>query len=301
MLRRVQVEAAERCSSGSYDEGCNSRVVGEETVRDRDFRCLLQIGAISVAFWSLIGCGGPGQGTSGGSGGGPSGTTLVGNWSFQVNPTGAAPFTYLSGFVNEQAGSGESYTTASLQVQSNSCFADTKVLDLGGYTQGNLTQLSSFPSYSQTVDFDLSTTCTGGLSLCGTYTVSGGCGDGATGQVLGTLYTQLNGTLQTAPSVTPALKLAITQSAEGTGEGTFQVSGTLAFTNASCLTSATIDTAQSYLSGSTLSLVATTNAAGGAQLVLNGTMNPAATSILVNSIALAGSGCLDSLNGVTLN
>jgi hypothetical protein len=261
--------------------------------------------ALGMVALCMAGCAPPsgsGGGTGGGGtgGGGTGSTALTGNWSFQVNPTGTAPFTYLSGFVDETSGGVTPSTTASLQVQSNSCFANTKVLDLAGYTDSNLTQLNSFPSYDQTVSFGLSTQCSAGISLCGTYSVAGGCGAGETGQVLGTLYTPLNGTFQTGSTASPTLSLVISQSPLGSGEGTFEVSGTLAFTGASCLTTATIDSSQSYLSGSTLSLVATTNAVGGALLSLNGTMNPAASTIKVNTIDLAGNTCLSSLTGVTL-
>ncbi len=209
----------------------------------------------------------------------------------------------LSGFVNEEVGSAgdSSLTTASFQVQSSSCFSGTKVVDLEGFTKDPYSQLVAFPSYAQTLSLNLSSTCSSGIALCGSYQVAGGCADGQSGQLVGVLYAPLKGTFRTAGNVTPALAATVTQAALGTGQGGFEVTGTLAFTGTTCLTTGTIDPTQSYLSGSNLHLVAKTDAANGAVLTADGTINMSATYITLNGINLAGSSCLSSLNGAGLS
>ena len=245
--------------------------------------------------------------SSGGSGGGggptPNAVNLTGNWQFQVTSAGNVPLSGMSGFVNEEVGSAgdSSLTTASLQVQSSSCFGNSKVLDLEGFTKDPYSQLTAFPSYAQTLTLNLSQMCTGGDSLCGSYQVSGGCADGMSGQLVGVLYAPLTGTFKTGAGATPALAATIAQAPLGSGQGGFEVSGMLAFTGTSCLTTGTIDPTQSYLSGSYLHLVAKTDAANMALLTADGTMNASATHISLNSISLAGNGCLSSLNGAGLS
>ncbi len=257
----------------------------------------------------VVGCssssGGSGTGGTGGGGGTstpvPPAVSLTGNYQFQTSSTGVVPFTALSGFVNEETGStdGSYGLTASLQVQSNACFADIKVLDLGGFTKSPLSQLTAFPYDSQTVTLSLSQNCTG-VSLCGSYTVAGGCADKATGTIVGTKYAALAGTFRTDASASPAMHITLNQMSQGTGQGSFQVSGSMSFTGAGCLTSGTIDKISSFLSGSSLHLVAATDSASGAALTLDGTIDTGATTLTVNSIHLAGSNCLDSLNGSRL-
>ena len=264
--------------------------------------CVIAIEAVGCSSSS----GGSGSGGSGGGGGTappvPPAVSLTGNYQFQTSSTGTVPFNTLSGFVNEaNASTDGSYAiTASLQVQSDACFAGIKVLDLGGYTKSPLSELTAFPYDSQTVTLNLSQNCTG-VSLCGSYTVAGGCADKASGTIVGTKYATLSGTFQTDASASPALRITIKQTSQGTGQGSFQVSGSTSFTGAGCLTSGTIDEVQSSLSGSSLHLVAATDSTSGAPLTLGGTIDPGATILTVNSINLAGSNCLDSFNGSRLS
>ena len=251
----------------------------------------------------LLGCSHNGSG-SGGSGTGPSGdTSLIGNWQFEATPSGsgAAPFAVLSGFVNEQGLNGNSTTTtASLQVQSSGCYDSTKVVDFEGFTSSPLVQLTSFPSNSQVVTLGLSQQCSNGVSLCGTYTVAGGCADKETGNITGVKYAALTGTFSTSPGATTGIQVTSTQAGQGTGQGSFQLSGTETFTGVSCATSATIDATQSFISGSTVYLVAQTNAAGNPVLTIDATLNPGATTLTLSKITFPGSNCFQSLSGASL-
>jgi len=264
---------------------------------------LLQVGLVFVLGLQLIGCSHSGSGSGSGSGGGSSvpDTSLIGNWQFQATSTGTAPFTTLSGFVNEEGIEGDStVTTASLQVQSNGCFSNAKVLDLEGFTKTPLAQLTSFPLDSQVVTLGLSQQCTN-VSLCGTYTIAGGCADSATGSITGVKYSTLTGTFSTVSGAPAGMAATVTQTTEGTGQGGFQVSGSITFTGLSCATSSSIDSTQSYLSGSFLHLVGVTNAPASFPLTIDATINPAASTVTLNAFTSASSSCFQPLNGATLS
>ena len=265
---------------------------------------LARFGLISVIALQTAGCAHSGSGSGGSGGGGgttPGDTSLIGNWQFDVTSTDNIPFIGLSGFINEQGMQGGStVTTASLQVQSTSCFANTGVIDLEGFSMSPTAQLTSFPSDSQVVTLGLSQQCTG-VQLCGTYTVAGGCADKATGNIVGTKYAQLTGTFSTAASASAALQIMLNQSAQGTGAGNFQVSGSMTFSGLSCATSATIDPTQSYVSGSSLFLVAKTNAVSGAPVTMNATINSAATTLALNNITFTDNMCFQPLTGLNLS
>ena len=250
----------------------------------------------------LAGCSHSGSG-SGGSGTGPSpDASLIGNWQFEATSSGTLPFSGLSGFVNEEGFAGNSTTTtASLQVQSTSCFAGTKVIDMEGFSMSPLAQLTSFPSNSQVVTLGLSQQCSNGVSLCGTYSVAGGCADQAAGSITGVKYATLTGAFSTVAGAAVGARITVNQSAQGTGQGGFQISGTESFTGVSCATAATIDPIQSSLSGSFLHLVSQTNATGNPSLTIDATINSAATNLTLGKITFASSNCFQSLNGASLS
>ena len=263
----------------------------------------LGVGTFGIAILQMAGCshGGSGSGSGGGGNGPAPDTSLIGNWQFEASSSSTVPFTNLSGFVNEQGfAGGSTTTTASLQVQSTSCFANTKVIDLEGFTKAPLAQLTSFPADSQVVTLGLSQQCTNGVSLCGTYTVAGGCADKASGTIVGVKYAELTGTFSTSPGATPGVQITVSQATQGTGQGDFQVTGTMAFTGLSCATAATIDTAQSSLSGAAVHLVSQLSPAGSSPLIIDASLNTTATTLTLQNVTFTGGSCFQSLNGVSL-
>ena len=231
------------------------------------------------------------------------GTSLTGNWEFQVSTNGVAPFTKLSGFVNQPTASPDSSNavTASLLTQSNTCFSGTKVLDFSGYLKGSTAQLVAFPSFDQSATLGLSTQCTGGLSLCGGYTVAGGCADKASGTLLGVRYSDLSGTFSTAVGVMPGLSVQITQPSQGTGQGTFLLSGTATATGATCFTSGTLNPQESTLSGSAVHLSINPAAGATQPLILDGTINADTTTLTINAVTFSGGTCMSSLQQTALS
>ena len=172
-----------------------------------------------------------------------------------------------------------------------------------GFTKAPLAQLTSFPADSQVVTLGLSQQCTSGVSLCGTYTVVGGCADQASGSIVGIKFADFTGTYSTSAGAPIGAHITVKQSAQGTGQGSFQISGTMAFTGISCATAATIDPTQSSLSGGSLHLVAQTSATGNASLTIDATLNSAATTLTLQNVTFTGtaSNCFQPLNGATLS
>ena len=77
---------------------------------------------------------------------------ITGNWQFTATAkSGTAPFTMLSGFVNESSNEPgvNDFTTASFQVHSSTCYSGSSNLFLSGAVTGTHVGLSSFPVEDQ--------------------------------------------------------------------------------------------------------------------------------------------------------
>ena len=191
-------------------------------------------------------------------------------------------------------------TTASLQIQSNGCFANTKVLDFEGFTKSPLSQLTSFPSESQVVTLGLSQQCTG-VSLCGTYTIAGGCADTATGSIVGCCCTanwlERLSTASSARSRTQNYDQSIL-ARNGPGQLSSLRLNDLHWAFLRYVRLDRFDA--EFPLWKSLHLVSTTNAAVNPQLIIDANINPTATTLTLNPIASANS-CFESLNGISLS
>lgn len=252
---------------------------------------------------------GSGSGSSSGSGGGGSSApdpyaNMTGNWQLQATPTsGTAPFTILSGYVSELAVNAPAHqTNAAFLVTSSGCFADTTTIPLSGNVQQPSVGLSSFNIEGQVLTLNL-TKNEAATSLSGTYAVAGGCGDGETGTITGLKYAPLTGTYTgpLASDSTRTLTLNLSQYADGTGTGTFLVTGSASMKGFACFTSGSLGaTGAGYVSGSTAVLTFNTNDPSGAQLALTGTFDTAAGTLTVNSIQVTAGSCSGSYGGASL-
>jgi len=259
----------------------------------------------------IVGCVKP----TGGSGSGGGGTKpsdyvyLTGNWQFDATPaSGAAPFTVLTGFINEQGSTGTNdFTTAALQVQSTTCYSSAVEIPLQGGTEPTLLGLSSFAVDGQTLTISATKDSTA-THLTGKYSISGGCADGESGTLAGTLYDLVNGTYSGAVAGTgPAenIQLSVTQGV-GSGDGLSYISGSASFQGFSCFTSGNLPFAVAgqyfpgYVTGSQIYLAFTTNDANGSQVILSGTFDPTATTIMINSLAIVGGDCAQAPQPVSL-
>jgi hypothetical protein len=262
--------------------------------------------AVSVAA-GLSGCSGNSGGKPGGGGSTNPGANyiyLTGNWEIQATSTaGTAPFTSLAGFINEQGQNPgvDDLTTAALQVQPSGCYVNATTVPLQGSTQGNDLSLLSFPVNGQTMTIKGTKDATA-THFTGSYAIAGGCADGATGTLAGTQYAALSGTYSGAVTGDAAqtLQLSVTQFTQGTGDGVFLVSGSAVFSGFSCFTKGTLASEDGAVIGSAVKLTFATNDSGGAQAVLTGTIDSAADTLTLSSIAVTGGSCPGAIGAAVL-
>jgi hypothetical protein len=264
-----------------------------------------------AALAGLAGCSGNsggGGGSKGGTGGGGSSAGYIylsGNWEIQATPTSATtPFTALAGFINEQGQNPgvDDLTTAALQVQPSGCYVNATTIPLQGSTQGVDLSLLSFPVNSQFLTIKAKKDATA-THLTGSYSISGGCADGATGTLTGTEYADLTGTYAgTVTGSNPAktMQLDLTQFTQGTGDGVFLEQGSANFTGFACFTKGQLASQNGAVLGSAVSLTFTTNDTGGAQVVMTGTMDSAAQTLTLTSINVNGGTCPGAQGAATL-
>ena len=264
----------------------------------------------SLTLLLSAGCAKSGSGGAGGSGSGSGSSApdpyanMSGNWQIEATPTkGSAPFTTLSGYVDELAVNATAHqTNAAFLVKSTGCFADTTTIPLSGNVEQPNVSLSSFSIEGQILTLT-ATKNEAATTLSGTYQVAGGCGGGETGTITGQKYASLTGTYKGSLASSPgrSLSLNLSQFVDGTGTGTFLVTGSATATGFSCFTSGSLGaTGAGYVSGSSAVLTFTTNDATGAQLVLTGTFDTGATTLTLNSVQVTSGSCAGSYGNATL-
>jgi hypothetical protein len=235
---------------------------------------------------------------------------MTGNWQFTATATkGAAPFTALAGFINEEAGdpSIDDFVSAALLTDSNTCFQSPPYISLSGAALNHQLNLGSFLTESQTVTLT-GTKNEAANSLTGAYSVVGGCADGTAGTIVGTLYLALDGSYSGAVTGNPAetISLSLTQDTAGDGEGKSFLNGTANLQGLPCgLGSETLDATTSYVIGSAAYITTAIDAAG-SQLVASGTFDAAADTITLTSITAttttnAATSCSESVGPAVLS
>jgi hypothetical protein len=238
---------------------------------------------------------------------GPPGTpvtsygSLTGDWVFQATPTsGSAPFASMAGYIDQaQASNGTSSSTAAFQLQSpSSCYLGATLVPWYGDVETTTFNLNSFDVNAQFITVTGTKNSTG-TTLTGTYSIAGGCANGAAGTITGTRYAPMNGTY--SGTGTPgAVQLTLAESATGTGSGTFLITGTATFGGISCFSSGTLSGTSGSILGNAAILDFTTNEAAQSQLVLTGTIDPLASTFTVSSMQVTGGNCSGNLGTATL-
>jgi hypothetical protein len=264
------------------------------------------IGTIMMMV-TLVSCsnnGPPGGGKHTGGGDG-SYIYLSGNWEVQTSPTSSpTPFTSLAGFINEQGQNPgvDDLTTVAFQATPGSCYEDATVIPLKGSTQGANLHVESFSVNGQVLTIKAKKDVTA-THLNGTYSISGGCANGATGTISGTEYANMTGTYAgsiNGSSPTETLSLNLSQYVQGSGNGAFLVSGKGAFSGISCFSTAALASQNGAVVGSSVSLLFNTNDPRGAQLQLTGSIDPSANTFTLSEIQVIGGSCPGSLGTATL-
>ncbi len=260
-----------------------------------------------VMIMGLVSCstnGPPGGGKTGGGGNGNY-IYLSGNWEIQTTPTTApTPFTNLAGFINEQGQNPgvDDLTTVALQATPGSCYQDAMIIPMKGSTQGANLHVQSFSVNGQILTIKAKKDATA-THLNGTYSISGGCADGAAGTIDGTQYANMSGTFAgSIDGSNPAetLSLNLSQFVQGSGNGSFLVSGKGSFLGISCFSTGNLDSQNGSVVGKAVSLLFNTNDPKGAQLQLDGSIDSAADTLTLSQIQVIGGSCPGSLGTATL-
>ena len=211
---------------------------------------------------------------------------------------GVVPFNTLGGFVNEQTTGSSHPTTGAFMVQSTGCYSGIANIPMQGVVEGLRLHLVSFPLENQTLDIngaknDSST------QFSGSYTVTGGCGDGATGTITGTQYPTLTGTFTGTFPGGQTISLTLSQFTLGTGDGVFLLGGSAKLGGFKCFTSATMASQNGAVSGNTVAI----NLAASANetIVSSGTFDVTASKITLNNTQVSGGNCAGNLGAVTLS
>ena len=229
----------------------------------------------------------------------PSGTTsavtttntkgnITGNWQGTLTPAAGTPqLNTLSGAINQYGASGTAgqFTSGVFHIGAD-CFVASPIVPTEGEVNATAVTLDSYGVNQQFFHLQAQSSADAS-TFQGTYTVDGGCADGAHGSIAAVRYSALSGTYQSA-----ATMLTVNQDAAATGSGTFLLSGTAKFTGNSCFTAATAtEQAVNYVQGSTVHLTLQTNDTAGATYTLTGTANPAADTISDAQYLISGGKC----------
>ena len=224
---------------------------------------------------------------------------LTGNWQATVSSSTGSPVSAFAGSVAETGSTSDSgqYTLAILQFQ-GPCFTASPLVPMQGNLKATVLGLNSYTVNGQGVNIQATANATG-TALAGTYSVQGGCANGATGSFSAARYTALTGTYagQVAVAGSPANKavLTLTQGTDPTGSGTFLLTGTLSLAGTGCSLNATAATSMANAvrgSQAALSLSATDGSGGVA--TISGTFDPAASIFTPAVFTVQGGSCAGS-------
>ena len=232
----------------------------------------------------------------------PGYSYLTGNWQMTVsNATGHPSFSALAGFIDEttvKTGTSDA-TNAIFQLTPDSCFVGGTTLPLTGGVSAGTVSLRSFSDTGQFVTIQGTEDATA-TNFTGTFTIGGGCSNGASGTIVGVRFDALTGTYTgsfASATGAPAVALSVTQSAFADGKGFSPLSGNATFSGISCFSAATLASGSSVI-GSTVQLNIT--ASDGETVLLSGTMDPAASTVTITSGQISGGSCSGSLGSAML-
>jgi hypothetical protein len=239
--------------------------------------------------------------TGGTTGGGPY--PLTGNWQVAVTtPSGTAPFSALAGSIVQEANlsTGSAPVNSILQALTpSSCYIGEPVLPLQGSLAGTKLSLTSFSVSGQNLVATL-TTSDNADAFVGTYLIEGGCANGTTGTLSGTMILPMTGSYTgTTTGTATTITIASTQDTNADGLGSFHVQGTATFTGSPCFTSATLQYSTSTVTGEQVNLSMTGNDSSNISAV--GTLASTGDTIILTSIQVLSGSCAGSLGTATLN
>ena len=227
---------------------------------------------------------------------------LTGNWQITTEPTkSSSPFASLAGFVYENmvATAAGNPTTAVFQLSPGACYMGAIGVPLAGTVENSSLSLDSFPINGQELHI-VATANASATQFTGTYQVSGGCADGATGTLVGLRFEPLAGTYTGVFSqgqAAPSAALTLLQASLGDGRGFSDLGGTASFTNIACFESAAVTPTDSYVVGKTVSL--TFAATDGETVRMTGTLDQGASTLTFTDVNITGGACSGDLGAAT--
>lgn len=224
-----------------------------------------------------------------------SGGNVTGNWLFLFAPaSGTAVLNGATGSISETGGNTTQgqFTTAVLLVN-GPCYSTNPQVPTQGFATGTTLSLNSFADNAQFLTLN-GNIGGGGSSMTGTYSVQNGCANGANGTLTGTRYAPLTGSYAGAVSggANRSVRLALTQSTDPAGDGTFLLSGTGTFTGFGCFANGTTATpVGGNVSGPNFTATFNTDDIAGSKIVLKGTFSVGANSISFATYTIQGGAC----------
>ena len=266
---------------------------------------------LTVATITSTGCGGIVGSADSGAGSGATSVApnpnATGNWQITLTPTsGGTLFPTLSGYIQDDvsdAGDSKFTTEELIGHGASGCFVGPNPISGFGTIVGSKLSTSALSVNGQSflLAGTLSSTSS---SLTGTYSVQGGCADGATGTIAGTRYSNVAGTFTgsvegTSPAV--GVQLNLTQNSAGNTNGVFEITGSAVFTGFTCFNSGTLTQPNGYVTGSTISLTYATNDPTGAQAILQGNIDPGAGEMTITSFQVTSGSCEGTYGKTILN
>lgn len=266
------------------------------------FRSTIAGLCLSLPLLLVTGCASSPVTTPPGGGGGSTGpvpdeANLSGNWQGSLTPAPATPaLSAIAGAIN-QAGSKTSlgqFTTAILQIAGD-CFVATPVIPLQGFNKAGVVTLDSYTVNGQMVHLSGQADAAAS-SVSGTYSVTGGCANGASGSLNANRYSTLTGTytgtLSSGASAGPTVTLNLTQDASETGSGTFLLTGDITIAGTGCTMKGTASvSASNFVRGSSVQVSFPATDATGGTARLTGTFDVAASTIGNISLGVTGGTC----------
>jgi hypothetical protein len=190
------------------------------------------------------------------NGASPANTQLTqGNWSLVAQSSNQNTGTFNIGGNLTQTGQ---TLSGAMHVAGSPCFDVSQPVFLTGGMSGEQATLTSADVNGQMIT--ISGTRTAPSALSGTYAITGGCGAGDSGTVAAYAVPSITGSWRGSvagsggPNVT--LSMALNQATAASADGTFALTGTLAFTGSSCSVSGTVTSAS--IAGSYIVLNGTT-------------------------------------------
>ena len=237
----------------------------------------------------------------------PNYVLLTGNWQFQTTSTaGTSPFASFSGFIYEEGddpGTNDVVTSAFQVAPSSGCYDAAVSVPLKGSAEGLKLSERSFSVNGQFLTLTATRPDKTSGTLTGTYTVAGGCANGAAGTITGTKYAALSGTYAgSVDGATPAktLSLKLSQFTQGTGDGIFLISGSATLGGFACFTGASLASTDGAVTGSSAVLNFTANDGIKTPIQLAGTFDPLAKTLTLSSINVPSGSCSGSYGTATL-